>query len=79
MMQVNVHEAKTHLSRLLEDVGKGDVVIIAKAGKPMAKLVPYDGEDITPRRIGFIHAGLARDPGRLRRHDGRRDRRDVLV
>ena len=40
MMQVNVHEAKTHLSRLLEDVGKGDVVIIAKAGKPMAKLVP---------------------------------------
>ena len=54
MMQVNVHEAKTHLSRLLEDVGKGDVVIIAKAGKPMAKLVPYDGEDITPRRIGFM-------------------------
>ncbi|WP_273259722.1 type II toxin-antitoxin system prevent-host-death family antitoxin [Lautropia mirabilis] len=54
MMQVNVHEAKTHLSRLLEDVGKGDVVIIAKAGKPMAKLVPYDGEDVTPRRIGFM-------------------------
>ena len=49
MTQVNVHEAKTHLSRLLEDVGKGDVIIIAKAGKPMAKLVPYDGEDITPR------------------------------
>ena len=32
----------------------GDVVIIAKAGKPMAKLVPYDGEDVTPRRIGFM-------------------------
>ena len=39
---------------MLEDVGKGDVVIIAKAGKPMAKLVPYDGEDVTPRRIGFM-------------------------
>ena len=54
MTQVNVHEAKTHRARVLEDVGKGDVVIIAMAGKPMAKLVPYDGEDVTPRRIGFM-------------------------
>jgi prevent-host-death family protein len=39
-MEVNIHEAKTHLSRLLERVAMGEEVIIAKAGKPMAKLVP---------------------------------------
>jgi prevent-host-death family protein len=38
-MEVNVHEAKTHLSRLLERVSMGEEVIIAKAGKPVAKLV----------------------------------------
>lgn len=36
---VNVHEAKTHLSRLLEQVRQGEEVIIAKAGKPVARLV----------------------------------------
>ena len=38
---VNVHEAKTHLSRLLERVAGGDEVTIAKAGKPVARLVPF--------------------------------------
>ena len=37
---VNVHEAKTHLSRLLERVSSGEEIVIAKAGKPIAKLVP---------------------------------------
>lgn len=37
---VNVHEAKTHLSRLLEQVSQGEDVIIAKAGRPVARLVP---------------------------------------
>jgi prevent-host-death family protein len=41
-MEVNVHEAKTHLSRLLERVAMGEEVIIAKAGKPVAKLVSVD-------------------------------------
>jgi len=36
----NVHEAKTHLSRLLEQVAAGDEVVIAKAGVPVARLVP---------------------------------------
>lgn len=36
---VNVHEAKTHLSRLLEQVRQGEEVIIAKSGKPVARLV----------------------------------------
>jgi len=39
-MEINVHEAKTHLSRLLERVALGEEVVIAKAGKPVAKLVP---------------------------------------
>jgi prevent-host-death family protein len=39
---VNVHEAKTHLSRLLERVAKGEDVVIARAGTPVAKLVPLN-------------------------------------
>jgi prevent-host-death family protein len=41
-VEVNIHEAKTHFSRLLERVALGEEVIIAKAGKPVAKLVPLD-------------------------------------
>lgn len=37
---VNIHEAKTHLSRLLERVGEGEEIVIAKAGRPVARLVP---------------------------------------
>lgn len=40
-MIVNIHEAKTHLSKLLLRVAAGEVVIIAKAGKPVAKLTRY--------------------------------------
>jgi prevent-host-death family protein len=43
-MEVNVHEAKTHLSKLLERVALGEEVIIAKAGKPVAKLVAIPSE-----------------------------------
>ena len=39
-MEVNIHQAKTHLSKLLERVALGEEVIIAKAGKPVARLVP---------------------------------------
>jgi len=41
---VNIHEAKTHLSRLLEKVAHGDEVVIAKAGTPVARLVPISRE-----------------------------------
>ncbi|MFN2581639.1 MAG: type II toxin-antitoxin system Phd/YefM family antitoxin [Candidatus Dormibacteria bacterium] len=44
MSAVNVHEAKTHLSRLLVDVQEGREVVITKAGRPVAKLVPYAGD-----------------------------------
>ncbi len=37
---VNIHEAKTHLSRLLERVGEGEEIVIARAGRPVARLVP---------------------------------------
>lgn len=45
---VNVHEAKTHLSRLLERAHAGEEIILAKAGKPYARLVPLEREQ--PRR-----------------------------
>jgi prevent-host-death family protein len=48
---VNVHEAKTHLSRLLERVASGEEVTIAKAGKPVAKLVPAHA--VERRRLGI--------------------------
>lgn len=50
-VQVNVHEAKTHFSRLLARVEQGEEVIIARAGKPIARLVPV-WERPTERRPG---------------------------
>ena len=41
MIEVNIHEAKTHLSRLLARVASGEEIVIAKAGKPVARLVPF--------------------------------------
>ncbi len=49
--QINVHEAKTHLSRLLEDVSEGGEVVIAKHGKPIARLVPYEAKYEAPRKL----------------------------
>ncbi|HCT43824.1 MAG: type II toxin-antitoxin system prevent-host-death family antitoxin [Phycisphaerae bacterium] len=42
MRIINTHEAKTHLSKLLECVARGEEIIIAKAGKPIARLVGYE-------------------------------------
>lgn len=52
MQIVNVHQAKTNLSKLLNDVAKGKEVVIAKAGKPVAKLVDYKPK-INKRKPGF--------------------------
>jgi prevent-host-death family protein len=62
MRIVNIHEAKTHLSRLVDRVVKGEPFVIAKAGKPMVKVVPLDApaEDEV-RRIGFME-GLIEVP-----------------
>ena len=43
MTIVNVHEAKTHLSKLLDRVANGEEVTIAKAGRPVARLIPVEG------------------------------------
>ena len=48
---VNMHEAKTHLSRLVERVEGGEEIVIGRAGKPVAKLVPYTAE--RPKRTGY--------------------------
>ncbi len=55
MAVVNVHEAKTHLSRLLERVAAGEEIIIAKNGLPVARLVPVHQE---PRRPGRLRDKL---------------------
>jgi prevent-host-death family protein len=52
MQTVNIHEAKTTLSQLIERTLKGEDVIIAKAGKPVAKLVAYK-EKLKPRKPGL--------------------------
>lgn len=44
MIKVNIHEAKTHFSQLLNRVGSGEDVVIAKAGKPIARIVPIKKE-----------------------------------
>ena len=49
---VNIHEAKTHLSRLIERVEAGQEVVIARAGRPVARLVAYHART-SPRRPGL--------------------------
>ncbi len=55
MLTINIHEAKTHLSRLIEAAARGESFIIAKAGKPMVKVVALDTPDPAQvRRLGFM-------------------------
>lgn len=62
MQSINIHEAKTHLSRLVEDAAMGHPFIIAKAGKPMVKVVPLtEADSCDTRRLGFM-AGECRVP-----------------
>ncbi len=53
---VNVHEAKTHLSALLELVEKGEEVIIARSGRPIAKLSGYVPPPAPPRKLGTMRS-----------------------
>lgn len=56
MQIVNIHRAKTHLSGLVERAAAGEPFIIAKAGRPMVKVVPAGVQDTVPapRRLGFM-------------------------
>lgn len=59
MKTVNIHEAKTHLSRLLEAAAKGESFIIAKAGKPLVKVVAIAPPDAPKaKRLGFLEGCL---------------------
>ena len=57
MRTVNIHDAKTHLSRLVEAAAKGEPFIIARAGKPLVKIVPVDAPT-APRRLGFMRGAV---------------------
>jgi prevent-host-death family protein len=56
MHVANIHEAKTHLSRLIDRVASGEEVIIARAGKPVVRMVPYR-EEQPPKRVPGIWKG----------------------
>jgi prevent-host-death family protein len=64
-MQVNFHDAKTHLCRYVDQALAGEEVVIARAGKPLARLIPLMDEQ-PPRRLGFL-AGTARIDADLKR------------
>ena len=53
MATVNIHEAKTHLSRLVDEVAAGAEIIIAKAGKPMARLAPI-AAPVRKKHLGLL-------------------------
>lgn len=60
MRTINIHEAKTYLSRLVDEAAKGEPFIIAKAGKPLVKVMALDapsGAQI--RRLGFLTGQIA--------------------
>lgn len=58
---VNIHEAKTHLSRLIERVEAGEEITLARAGRPVAKLVPYRVHR-EPRRPGLLKGQIVIAP-----------------
>jgi prevent-host-death family protein len=62
MDTVNIHHAKTHLSRLVERAAKGESFVIAKAGKPLVKVVPLSAPEAAQiKRVGFL-SGQVRVP-----------------
>lgn len=57
MERVNIHEAKTHFSKLVERVEAGEEIVIARSGRPVAKLVPYVGRK-EPRKLGTLRGKI---------------------
>ncbi len=58
MVTVNIHEAKTQLSKLVAQAVKGEAFVIAKAGKPLVKVSALDAPK-TPQRLGFLAGEIA--------------------
>lgn len=60
MQTVNIHQAKTHLSRLVEQAARGESFVIAKAGKPLVKVTPLDAPVAGQvRRLGFLEGEIS--------------------
>ncbi len=60
MLTVNIHEAKTHLSRLVEQAANGEPFVIAKAGKPLVKVMPLNAPEAGQmKRLGFMAGQIA--------------------
>jgi prevent-host-death family protein len=57
MRTINIHEAKTQLSRLVEEAARGEAFVIAKAGKPMVKVVALDAPKAA-QRLGFLEGAF---------------------
>jgi prevent-host-death family protein len=58
VITVNIHEAKTQLSKLVEQAAQGEAFVIAKAGKPLVKVAGLDAPD-APQRLGFLAGEIA--------------------
>ncbi len=59
MQTINIHEAKTHLSRLIDQARQGEPFIIAKAGKPMVTVCAIaSAGQVTPSRLGFMKGAM---------------------
>jgi prevent-host-death family protein len=58
MRTINIHEAKTHLSRLVEDAAKGEEIVIAKAGKPVARLVALPAPERRVPKFGTLRGKI---------------------
>jgi prevent-host-death family protein len=75
---INIHEAKTHLSRIVDEVAAGSEVVIAKAGKPMARLTPVSPR-VKAKKLGLLKGKIKvpddfnapLDPEVLRQFEGR--------
>jgi prevent-host-death family protein len=60
MLTVNIHDAKTNLSRLVDQAAKGEPFIIAKAGKPLVKVMPLGAPEAgQTKRLGFLSGQIA--------------------
>jgi prevent-host-death family protein len=60
MQTINIHEAKTHLSRLVDQAAGGEPFVIAKAGKPLVKVIALNAPDAGQvKRLGFLQGQLS--------------------
>ena len=59
MQTVNIHQAKTHLSRLVARVERVESFVIARAGKPLARVVPVEAKESSKDRLGFMKCEIS--------------------